>query len=41
MAIAVAAAAGWDPTALRRKQLNDPEMGPMLEEVESGRRQKG
>jgi hypothetical protein len=36
-AIAAVAAAGWDPTALRR-ELNDQDIGPILEEVETGQR---
>jgi hypothetical protein len=36
----MAIAASWNPTALRREQLNDPDSGPMMEEVESRWRQK-
>jgi hypothetical protein len=32
----VVAAAGWDPAALRREQLNDQDIGSILEEVETG-----
>jgi hypothetical protein len=37
-AIAVVAAAGWDPVALRTDQLNDPDIGPILQEVETRQR---
>jgi hypothetical protein len=36
-AIAVVAAAGWDPVALRT-ELNNQDTGPILEEVETGQR---
>jgi hypothetical protein len=35
-AIAAVAAAGWEPTALRTEQLNDQDIVPILEEVETG-----
>jgi hypothetical protein len=35
---ATAAAAGWDPTALRTQQLNNQDIGPILEEAETGQR---
>jgi hypothetical protein len=38
--IAVVAAAGWDPAALRLEQLNDQFVGSILEEVGTGERQK-
>jgi hypothetical protein len=28
-------AAGWDPATLRKEQLNDQDVGPILEEVET------
>jgi hypothetical protein len=34
-AIAAVAADGWDPAALRTEQLNDPDIGPLLQEVET------
>jgi hypothetical protein len=37
-AIAAVAAAVWDPAALRTEQLNNPEIGPILQEVETGPR---
>jgi hypothetical protein len=37
-AIAAIAAAGWDPVALRTEQLNDLDIGPILQEVETGQR---
>jgi hypothetical protein len=37
-AIAAVAADGWDPVALRREQLDDPDVGPILQEVETGQR---
>jgi hypothetical protein len=37
-AIAVVAGAGWDPVALRTEQLNDPDIGPILQEIETGQR---
>jgi hypothetical protein len=37
-AIAAVAADGWDPVALRREQLEDPDVGPILQEVETGQR---
>jgi hypothetical protein len=30
-------AAGWDPGTLRTEQLNDPDIGPILREVETGK----
>jgi hypothetical protein len=30
--------ASWDPVALRTEQLNDPDIGPILQEVETGQR---
>jgi hypothetical protein len=32
------AGAGWDPVALRTEQLNDADIGPILQEVETGQR---
>jgi hypothetical protein len=37
-AIAAVAAADWDPVILRTEQLNDPDTGPILHEVETGQR---
>jgi hypothetical protein len=37
-AIAAVAAPGWDPATLRMEQLNDPDIGPILQEVETGQR---
>jgi hypothetical protein len=37
LGIAAVAAAGWDPGALRT-ELNDKDIGPILEEVETGQR---
>jgi hypothetical protein len=37
-AIAVVARAGCDPVALRTEQLNDPDIGPILQEIETGQR---
>jgi hypothetical protein len=37
-AIATVAADGWDPVALRKEQLDDPDVGPILQEVETGQR---
>jgi hypothetical protein len=37
-AIAAVAAAGWDPMAQRTEQLNDPDIGSILQEVEKGQR---
>jgi hypothetical protein len=37
-AIAVVAGAGWDPVALRTDQLNDPDIGPNLQEIKIGQR---
>jgi hypothetical protein len=34
--MAAVAAAGWDTAALRTDQLNDPDIGPILREIESG-----
>jgi hypothetical protein len=36
--ITTAAADGWDRASLRREHLGDDEMGPLLQEVEAGRR---
>jgi hypothetical protein len=36
--IAAIAAAGRDPVALRTEQLNNPDLGPILQEVETGQR---
>jgi hypothetical protein len=35
---AIAAAAGWDPATLRMEQSNDPDIGPILQGVETGQR---
>jgi hypothetical protein len=35
--IAALPAAGWDPVVLRTEQLNNPDIGPILQEVETGR----
>jgi hypothetical protein len=37
-AIAAVAADGWDPIALRREQLDDTDIGPILQDVETGQR---
>jgi hypothetical protein len=37
LAVAAVPAAGWDPSILRMKQLNDQDIGPILEE-ETGQR---
>jgi hypothetical protein len=37
-AIAAVAAVGWDPAALSTEQLNDPDIGCILQEVETGQR---
>jgi hypothetical protein len=37
-AIIAVATAEWDPAALRKKQLNDPAIGPIREEGETGQR---
>jgi hypothetical protein len=37
-AIAAVAADGWDPAALRTEELNDQNIGPIPEEVETGER---
>jgi hypothetical protein len=37
-AITTVAAAGWDPAALRTEQLDDPDIGPILQELETGQR---
>jgi transposase InsO family protein len=37
-AIAAVAINGWDPMPLRREQLADPNVGPILQEVETGQR---
>jgi hypothetical protein len=29
---------GWDPVPLRREQLDDPDVGSILQEVETGQR---
>jgi hypothetical protein len=34
--IATVAAAGWEPVALRTEQLNDTDIGPILQEVKTG-----
>jgi hypothetical protein len=39
-AFAAVALAGWDPSALRREQLNDKNTGPILEEVKTEQRSK-
>jgi hypothetical protein len=39
-AITTVAAAGWDPTALRTEQLDDPDIGPILQELETGQHRK-
>jgi hypothetical protein len=36
--IAAVAAASWDPSALGMEQLNDPDIGSILQEVETGQR---
>jgi hypothetical protein len=38
--IAAVATAGWDPATLRREQLADPHIGPILQEIETGQRPK-
>jgi hypothetical protein len=35
-AIAALPAVSWDPVTLRTEQLNDPDIGPILQEVETG-----
>jgi hypothetical protein len=30
--------AGWDPVVLRMEKLNDPDIGPILQEIETGQR---
>jgi hypothetical protein len=35
-AITVVAGAGWAPVALRTEQINDPDIGSILQEVEAG-----
>jgi hypothetical protein len=37
-AIAAVAAPGWDPATLRTDQLHHPDMGPILQEMETGQR---
>jgi hypothetical protein len=37
--IAAVAIDGWDPVPLRRDQLDDPDVGPILQEVETGHHQ--
>jgi hypothetical protein len=37
-AITAIAAAGRNPATLRTEQLNDPDIGPILQEVETGQR---
>jgi hypothetical protein len=37
-AISAVAAAGWDQATLRTEQLNDPDIGPILQDVETGER---
>jgi hypothetical protein len=39
--VAAVAAEGWDPVTLRMEQLNDPEIGHILEVVETGRHRNG
>jgi hypothetical protein len=39
-ALEAVAAAGWGPAPLRREQLNNENIGPILEEVETGQRPK-
>jgi hypothetical protein len=39
-AITAVAAVGWDPATMRTEQLNDPEIGPILQEIETGQRQE-
>jgi hypothetical protein len=34
--IAAVATAGWDPAALRTEELNDPDIGPILQGGETG-----
>jgi hypothetical protein len=34
--IAAVAAAGWDPAALRTEQLNDQDIGPIMEDIQTG-----
>jgi hypothetical protein len=36
--IAAVATAGWDPATMRMEQLNDPAIGPILQEAETGQR---
>jgi hypothetical protein len=38
--IAAVAAAGWDPVVLRMEQLNGLDIGPILQEVQTGQRQE-
>jgi hypothetical protein len=38
--IAAVAAPCWDPATLRTEQLNDPDIGPILQEVETEQRQE-
>jgi hypothetical protein len=38
LAFSALPAADWDPLVLRTEQLNDTDMGPVLKEVETGRR---
>jgi hypothetical protein len=37
-AIAALPAVGWDAVSLRTENLNDPDIGPILQEVETGER---
>jgi hypothetical protein len=37
-AITAVAAAGWDTATLRTDHLNDPDIGPILREIETGQR---
>jgi hypothetical protein len=37
-AITTVSAAGWDPAALHTEQLDDPDIGPILQELETGQR---
>jgi mono/diheme cytochrome c family protein len=35
-AIVAVATVGWDPATIWREQLNDPDIGSILEEIEAG-----
>jgi hypothetical protein len=37
-AITTVAAAGWDPTALSTEYLDDPDIGPIVQDLETGQR---